>query len=150
MTGESHPRFGASKHGRLGSPARDRLRLAYRCMDSLPTNPIRIRFWETRQEVLVHGPPRLAWSIVPRRAHWTCWTRGSRGYNRSAMNAKEYAAKWPNYCRTCNGIGGHKHDPAKFPKDCPDCYGRGLCGLSGRHAEVLPDLREVRLDCFHP
>jgi hypothetical protein len=52
------------------------------------------------------------------------------------MTAKEYAAKWPKYCRTCNGIGGHKNDPAKFPTPCAECYGRGRCGRCG--SDMLP------------
>ena len=51
------------------------------------------------------------------------------------MNGKDYEAKWLKYCRACNGIGGHKKDPAKFPTPCPGCYGRGMCGRCG--AEML-------------
>jgi hypothetical protein len=45
-----------------------------------------------------------------------------------ARTAAEYAARWPAYCRTCGGIGGHKSDPSRMPSECPDCYGAGRCG----------------------
>ena len=51
------------------------------------------------------------------------------------MSAQEYEAKFPNYCRTCGGIGGHKGRGAHLPSECPDCFGRGLCG---RCAAELP------------
>jgi hypothetical protein len=44
------------------------------------------------------------------------------------MSAQEYEAKFPNYCRTCGGIGGSKGRGAHLPTECPDCFGLGLCG----------------------
>jgi hypothetical protein len=51
------------------------------------------------------------------------------------MSADEYAAKFPNYCRACGGIGGHEGREARTPTECPECFGRGLCG---RCATKLP------------
>lgn len=58
------------------------------------------------------------------------------------QSAEEYVKRWPSYCRTCNGIGGHRSDPARMPKECPDCYGRGVCGRCAagmaEHEAVCP------------
>jgi hypothetical protein len=44
------------------------------------------------------------------------------------MNATEYATTYPRYCRACNGIGGHKVQAGRLPIECPECFGKGLCG----------------------
>jgi hypothetical protein len=58
------------------------------------------------------------------------------------VSADEYETKWPAYCRTCKGIGGHKTIRSGLPVECPDCYGRGLCGRCAadlpRHAATCP------------
>ena len=60
------------------------------------------------------------------------------------MSTDDYAVNFPRYCRICSGIGGHKADPDRMPTDCPDCYGRGLCG---RCAVELPEYAAVCSSC---
>jgi hypothetical protein len=51
-----------------------------------------------------------------------------------AMSATDYAAKYPRYCRTCQGIGGSKPRGAHLPTECPDCFAQSKCA---RCAEPL-------------
>ena len=70
---------------------------------------------------------------------------------------QEYAAKWPSYCRTCDGWGGEwfEFDPspagislspgtlADF-EFCPDCLGLEKCARCG---EVVSDWGDDEMTC---
>jgi DnaJ-class molecular chaperone len=60
------------------------------------------------------------------------------------MNATDYAIRYPRYCRACSGIGGHKARADRMPEECPECYGKGLCG---RCAAELPKYTAVCPTC---
>jgi hypothetical protein len=60
------------------------------------------------------------------------------------MSTDEYVANWPQHCRKCGGIGGTKADSLQMPKECPECFGRGLCG---RCAAKLPKYQATCPEC---
>lgn len=43
-----------------------------------------------------------------------------------------WAARWPSYCRECDGWGGHRYavnlDEPPSVEPCEGCAGRGRCG----------------------
>jgi hypothetical protein len=62
-------------------------------------------------------------------------------YTRGHMSAQEYEARFPYYCRTCGGIGGKKGRGERLPEECPDCFGRRLCG------RCAADLPKYKAEC---
>jgi len=66
------------------------------------------------------------------------------------MNAAQFAATYPHYCRACSGIGGHKASPDRMATECPECFGKGLCGRCAvQSASVHRHLPDLRLASLH-
>jgi hypothetical protein len=60
------------------------------------------------------------------------------------MTPEQYATQWPRYCRTCDGIGGHKIRQDRMATECPDCFRAGRCA---RCAEEMPKREGICRSC---